>query len=803
MKKFFITCFACFGSFILLSLIAIIALYFWIIRDLPNITKLNDYRPALATTVLARDGTLLGYFYHEKRFFIPLSEMSEYLPKAFLAAEDAEFYTHEGVNPLAIFRAFLINLQSGTTRQGGSTITQQVIKRLLLTPERSYERKIKEAILAYRLEKYLSKDEILTIYLNQTFLGAHAYGVEAAARTYFSKHAKELTLAEAALLAGLPQAPSRYNPYKDPEAAKYRQRYALRRLRELGWITEAEYESALQEPLHFSSMKEGLGNEANWYLEEVRKQLISFIDKTRLEQEGIFLPLYGEDAIYELGLTVQTAMEPQAQCIASEALKHGLESFSKRQGWFGPIAHIPQSEIQQSIESLEPTIDKLNSGGWDKAIVVQVIPEGAEVLLGKHKGFVSVNTMSWARKPNPEVRSAYAPAIKDARTVLNVGDIIWVSRVDIHDQTPYTAKPIDVTKTIPLALQQVPQIQGAIISIEIETGDVIAMIGGYEFGPSQFNRAVQAMRQPGSAFKPIVYSAALDHEYTPASMVLDAPIVEFMESGDIWRPGNYEKNFKGPMLFSNALALSRNLCTVRIAQSIGLPAVIERAKALGLNTNFPEFFSISLGAIEITPIRLVNAYTAFANNGVLTTPRFILSIKDYWGKVIYQNEPEQHLAISPQNAYLMASLLKNVVNIGTAKRAKVLERPLAGKTGTTNGEHDAWFIGFTPYLVTGVYVGNDQPQTLGKDGTGAVAALPIFTEYSKIVLKKYPDDDFSVPPGIAFASIDPQTGFLASSEQSKNVVLPFYVGTIPELSNSIDKDTNTIERGEDLLKQVF
>lgn len=804
MKKFFLNIVIFCFSIILLSIIGIIGLYFWVSRDLPNITKLNDYRPALVTTVLARDGTLIGYIYREKRFLIPLSEMSPFLPKAFLAAEDAEFYEHEGVNPLAIIRAFLINLQSGTTRQGGSTITQQVIKRLLLSPERSYERKIKEAILAYRLEKYLSKDEILTIYLNQTFLGAHSYGVEAAARTYFAKHAKDLSLAECALLAGLPQAPSRYNPYKDPEAAKIRQRYALRRLHDVGWITQAEYEEALQEPLHFSSMKEGLGAESSWYMEEVRKQLVSFLSKENISQYGIVLPLYGEDALYELGFTIQTAMDPQAQLVAYDVLRNGLENFSKRQGWQGPIEHISSTMIQHYLENATFTPEKLDGGAWAKAIVSKVSQEGAEVFLSSsYKGFVSVETMSWARKPNPEVRSAYCAPIKDARSVLNPGDIIWVSGVGPDSTHKYSSKTLDNSKPIPLALQQLPQIQGALISIEPNTGDVIAMIGGYEFGKSQFNRAVQAMRQPGSAFKPIVYSAALDHDYTSATMVLDAPIVEFMESGDIWRPGNYEKNFKGPMLFSNALALSRNLCTVRIAQSIGLPAVIERARALGFNGNFPEFFSISLGAVEVTPIRLVNAYTAFANGGKLATPRFILSIKDFNDTVIYHQDIEQHPVISPQNAYIMASLLKNVVNIGTARKAKVLERPLAGKTGTTNGEHDAWFIGFTPYLVTGVYVGNDHPQTLGKDGTGAVAALPIFTEYSKVVLKKYPESDFPVPDGITFASIDTQTGNRATSNSTNSVVLPFYVGTVPEYFDSKDNEMNTIERGEDLLKQFF
>ncbi len=794
---FFITC-------VFLFFLGVIGLYFWASRDLPNITKLNDYRPLLATTVLARDGSVLGHFYREKRFLIPLSEMSEYLPKAFLAAEDAEFYEHEGVNPVAIVRAFLINIQSGTTRQGGSTITQQVIKRLLLTPERSYERKIKEAILAYRLEKYLSKDEILTIYLNQTFLGAHAYGVEAAARTYFAKHAKELTLAEAALIAGLPQAPSRYNPYKDPVAAKNRQQYVLRRLYEVGWITEAEYEVSLQEPLYYSSMKESLGPESAWYLEEVRRQLIAFLNKDTLKEKGIVLPLYGEDAVYELGLTIHTAMDPKAQLVAYNALRHGIERFSKLQGWQGSYAHIDISQLQEVIDSFDFIPERLNNGAWTKAVVTKVYPEGADVLLGMYKGFIDVKRMHWARIPNSEVCSYQVPAIKDARNVLVTGDIVWVSAFEADGKTPYNVKNVVPSKPIPLVLQQVPQIQGAIISMETKTGDVIAMIGGYDFYKSQFNRVTQAVRQPGSAFKPIVYSAALDHGYTPATIVLDAPVVEFMESGDMWRPGNYEKNFKGPMIFRTALALSRNLCTVRIAQNIGIPVVIDRAKDLDLGKEIPEVFSISLGSVEVTPLSLIKAYTAFANSGKLITPRFITSIDDYWGATIYKNEIEYCQAISPQNAFIMASLLKDVVKSGTGRRAKVLEqRYLAGKTGTTNGEQDAWFIGFTPNLATCVYIGNDQPQTLGKEGTGAGAALPIFVDYSKKILTMYPEEDFHVPSGIEFANIDTSTGYLANSETLNDIVLPFYLGTVPDRFHSEDKILDDIERGEDILRQMF
>jgi len=784
---------------LVLASVSLVGIYIWAAADLPNIKRIDDYRPPMTTRVLARDGSLIGIFYNEKRTLVSLNEMSPHLSAAFLAAEDAQFYQHEGINPVAILRAFLVNLQSGTKRQGGSTITQQVIKRLLLTPERSYERKIKEAILAYRLERYLTKEDILTIYMNQIFLGSHAYGVEQASRTYFNKHAKDLTIAESALIAGLPQAPSRYNPYRNPGAAKNRQMYVLRRLRDLSWITGEEYTDAVGQELVFTSMSENAGLASAYYLEEVRRTLIKEFSESAMQARGITLPVYGETAVNELGLTVRTAMVPKLQDAAHMALRKGLEVTSKRHGWQGPVEEI--------IEGLQPLFiatnpfepQDLENKAWVKGLVKKVSKTQADISLGEYTGNIALKQMSWARKPNPRVSGLYAAAVKDARKVLQVGDVIWVSAFQKSKKIPYDASAITLISPIPLALQQVPIVQGALVSME-PTGDVVAMSGGYTFLESQFNRVTQAFRQPGSAFKPFVYSAALDKGYTPASIVLDAPIVYFNDFTDeMWRPGNYEKNFRGPMLFRTALALSRNLCTIRIAQEIGIPAVIERAQKLGLKGHFPNELAVSLGSVSFTPLNMAQAYTAFANEGLRASPRFIVDVVDSRGTVLIANEPEAVEAISPQNAYVMASLLKEVARSGTARRANVFKQPLAAKTGTTNDERDAWFVAFTPSLVTSVFVGYDIPKPMGRSEVGGVVALPIFVDYAKIAFNEYPKSDFIVPAGVSFARVN-NAGHLASaSDEGRTYLLPFYIGTQPSKESSFDSPKG----GNDLLKQLF
>jgi penicillin-binding protein 1A len=779
-----------------------VALYLWASADLPSFSKIADYRAPLVTSVLARDGTLIGQLYREKRFLITLGEMSEFVPLAFLAIEDDEFYSHPGVDVKAIVRAFISNFMSGEIVSGGSTITQQVVKRLMLTGEKSYERKLKEAILSFGLERQFSKDEILTLYLNQIFLGNNSYGVEAAARTYFGKHASELNLAESALLAGLPQSPSAYNPLRNPNAAKNRQRLVLRRLRDLGWISEAAYEEALYAPLEYKSMPEGMGREGGWYLEEVRRQLVDLFSEENAARNGLDMGRYGEDAVYELGLTVHTSMEPFQQMAADAALRQGLEEAAKRHGWLGPVRKLEASAYDDFLAANPVTIADLEKKGWVLALVTSVAKAGAEVRLGTgYRGFVSVSTMGWARVPNKRVAGSLdSTAVNDAAKVLQPGDVVWVSLWDdrplARNEKPFSLADVEPETLIPLRLQQYPDVQGAMVSIEPPTGDVVAMVGGYVFGyhGSQFNRVTQAQRQPGSSFKPIVYSAALDNGFTAGSMVLDAPILLINEwTHEAWRPRNFEGNFEGPMRLNRALARSRNLCTVRVVQQMGIQPVIDRAKALGLTPYFPPEMSISLGAVALSPLNLTQAYTAFANNGQVSTPRFIQRIPGPWGNTLWENPPRLTQAISPENAYVMVSMLKDVINFGTGTRAKVLERPLAGKTGSTNDEHDAWFLGVTPHLVTGTYIGHDELQPMGRGETGSGAALPAYIHYAKVALEAYPPDDFLPPPGIVFATVD-------------GVPLPFLPGTQPGTGygvNAVDGDDPLTGQNEDLLKDLF
>ncbi len=794
---------------VLVACVAGYGLYRWAVNDLPSFSKIADYKPAQVTTVLARDGSLIGQLYREKRYVIGMNEMSPHLPHAFLAVEDSEFYDHPGVNIAAIFRAFIANMKSGNISQGGSTITQQIVKRLMLTPEKSYERKLKEAILAYRLEKQLSKDDILTIYLNQIFLGSNAYGVEAAARTYFGKHASELSIAECAMIAGLPQSPSTHNPYRHPEAAKKRQEHVLRRMRDLGWITDEEFEQAFYEKLEFSSMPSFMGREGGWYLEEVRRQLIDLFTEEFSAELGFDLGVYGEDIVYEQGLTVHTSMEPVQQILADKAFRRGLEEAAKRQGYEGAIAQVSINDVSAFFEENPFDIDKFKQGEWQKAIVLETEKAGAVVRLGEYEGFLSVNTMGWARKPHKAYNGRFtANAIKDAREVLNKGDVVWVSlNLPVQKELDKLKKnnpqnlaleeaELVAEKVLPVALQQYPRVQGAMIALEPKTGDVVAMVGGYEFSydGDQFNRATQAKRQPGSAFKPFVYSAALDAGFTAGSMTLDAPIMIIDTfANNVWRPQNFGGKFDGPLRFNRALARSRNLSTIRIAQEIGMDTVLERARQMKLAREYPlPTLAVSLGAIEVLPIDVVCSYSAFANLGKRPNPRFIQKIVGPFGNTLYETEPELEEVITPQNAYIMSQLLEGVIQYGTATALKEIDRPLAGKTGTTNNEVDAWFVGLTPELVTAAYVGFDQIEPMGRGETGTGAALPIYKYFAEEVFQYYPPTDFEQPENIYFRTVD-------------GISLPFVVGTTLETGiNAVQPDNVTeSDSAEELLMQGF
>ena len=778
------------ATMILLAVMAGGGLYFWAARDLPDFKRITDYQPSLVTTVLARDDRVLGYFYKEKRFLRSLDEMAPILPKAFLAAEDGGFYEHEGVDLPGIFRAAIKNLMAGGIVQGGSTITQQVIKSLLLTPERSYSRKIREAILAYRLEHYLNKEEILTIYLNQIYLGAGAYGVEAAAREYFGVHASDLTLAQAALLAGLPKAPSRYSPLKNPQRAVSRQHYVLSRLLDLGWISQEEYEQAGAEELEYKSMPDPSWTMGAYALEEVRRRLVQD---------------YGEDMVYTGGLKVRASVDIEHQQAAEAALRHGLEASTKRRGWRGPVQHLEPEQVESFLAGQELDPQMLEPGARLQVVVTDVSAKGARVAFADRSGTMDVKTMGWARALDPSKAPEEVRKLKDATKILNKGDVLLASVV---------APPEKSEGTWTMALEQEPVVEGALVSIDPTSGEVLALVGGYDFFRSQFNRATQAERQPGSAFKPIVYSVALDNGFTPASVVLDAPIVyDDQATNSTWKPQNFEGVFYGPTLLRTALVKSRNLVTIRLAQRVGIDAVIDRARALGLRADFPKDLSVSLGSAPVSLLNLCEAYTGFAREGTRIAPRLILSVADAWGNVLAESVPETSEALSPQTAYIVDSLLQQVVRFGTGWRAKALKRPVAGKTGTSNNEQDAWYMGFSPYLLTGVYVGFDQVQPMGKYETGSRAASPIWVEYRKAVEEKYPIQDFVRPSEIVMARIDAEKGLLAGPGTEKSLFLPFKAGTEPREvvqlpppssgQGSGGSASGAPASGEELLKQIF
>jgi penicillin-binding protein 1A len=767
-------------------------LYFWAAKDLPRIKRIRDYQPPLTTTVYSSSGEVLGYLAKEKRFLRPLDEMSPHVPKAFLAAEDSSFYQHQGVDLIGIFRAAIKNIEAGSIVQGGSTITQQVIKSLLLTPERSYERKLKEAILAYRLEKYLSKKEILTIYLNEIYLGEGAYGVEAAARAYFGKHVSELNLAEAAMLAGLPKAPSHFNPYKHPERAQARQRYVLQQMHDLGWITSDQYSQALSRNLEIRHMKDPTWKIGAYYLEEVRRWLID---------------RFGEERTYTGGLQVHTAVDLEHQKAAERSVRKGLVASTKRRGWRGPVRHLPQDKRDGFEGKSDSPVQTLQDGDWIQVLVRSVEQGGANVSFGNQTGRIDVKTMSWCRKPDPSKAPEDVPPVRDAREVLEVGDVVWASLREGKQDERGRWK---------LSLEQKPRVEGALVSLDPENGMVRALVGGYSFHRSQFNRATQAKRQTGSAFKPIVYSAALDNGFTTASMLLDAPIVYTDQStNSTWKPENYERVSFGPTLLRTALVKSRNLVTIRVARQIGIDTVIQRAKTLGLEAEFPRDLSVSLGSGSVSLMNLCQAYSGFARGGSIIEPRLVRTVKNSWGEELYASEKRSKSAISGKTAYIITYLMQQVVQHGTGWRVKALGRPVAGKTGTTDEHRDAWFMGFTPYLLTGVYVGFDEPKPMGKYETGSRAAAPLWIGYRKAVEDQYPVQDFERPSGIVMARVDAKNGMLAGPGTDKSYLVPFKVGTQPtEISTAgvqqagasgepSSDDGGGGSGSGDMLKQIF
>jgi penicillin-binding protein 1A len=743
---------------ILVGGIAASGIYFYLSEDLPTISSLKEYYPPVITSVYSDDNLKIAEFYKERRIVVPLAELPDMLIEAFIAAEDARFYKHRGIDLISIARAFFKNLEAGTIVQGGSTITQQVTKSFLLSPERSYTRKLKEAILAYRIDKSFNKEEILYLYLNQIYLGHGAYGVEAASENYFGKSSRDMNLAECAMLAGLPQAPSRYSPFRFPQRAKQRQIYVLNRMVEEGYISNIQATEAINTELDIKPRR-------NWYIESV--PFYTEYVRQYLEKK------YGSDTLYKEGLQVYTAVSVDMQKIARAEVEKGLLALDKRQGYRGPLQHLRPAEIEAFANNLEEERGEtpLESGQQVRGIVIRVEDEEKKVTvrLGKEVGIIDQEDMDWARRPDPEI--AYRkPMIKRPSQALKTGDVILV----------HIKKRIEDSDLWQLSLEQEPIAQAALLCIEAETGHVKAMVGGRDFRQSQFNRAVQSRRQPGSAFKPIVYAAALDMGYTPATVIIDSPIVWQDEEQDTkWKPKNYGEKFYGPTLFRQALAKSRNVITIKILQDIGIDYVIDYARKLGIESHMNRDLSIALGSSGVSLLELVNAYSVFNNYGYLVEPVFITKIVNREGKVLEEFIPGKEKVIEKSTAYIMTNLLEGVVQNGTGWRAKALRRPTAGKTGTTNDLFDAWFAGYTPRYTTGVWVGFDDEASLGKYETGSRAASPIWVEFMKRVTADKTVRVFPVPEGVVFTQIDAATGLLPIPESKETIFECFKEGTVP------------------------
>ena len=742
-------------------------------RELPDYQQLAVYEPPTVTRVHAGDGRLLAEYAVEKRVFVPVSATPRRVIEAFLSAEDKNFYAHPGVDVVGVARALITNLRSmGDDRRpvGGSTITQQVAKNFLLSSEVSLERKIKEAILAFRIERTLTKDRILELYLNEIYLGFGSYGVAAAALNYFDKSLDELTLEETAYLAALPKAPNNYHPLRRHEAAVSRRNWVIERMRQDGHISDDEAELAKAAPLAVRVRGDTEMVRADYFTEAVRRQI---------------LERYGETALYEGGLSVRTTLDPRLQAIAEEALREGLRVYDRRHGWRGPLARIEiAADWPERLAGIEPPP---GLGSWRLAAVLAVTAAAVEVgFTDRERGTIPFEEMTWARPWLKDQRFGHKP--KRPAQVVAVGDVVAVERLGDGSGSRY-------------GLRQIPEIDGAIIAMDPHTGRVLAMVGGYSFAASEFNRATQAMRQPGSAFKPVVYAAALENGFTPSSLILDGPFVIDQGPGlGKWKPANYTKKFYGPSTLRLGIEKSRNLVTVRLAQNIGMEVVAEYAERFGVVDHMPESLSMALGAGETTLQRLTTAYAMLVNGGRLITPTLIDRIQDRRGRTIFrhdsrpcaacraaawrgQREPQlpdtRPRVIEAATAYQVVSFLQGVVQRGTGRRVNAVGKPLAGKTGTTNDSQDTWFLGFSPDLAAGVYVGFDTPRTLGRRETGSSVAAPIFRDFMAAALADEPAIPFRVPPGIRLVRVEATTGLPARPGDTKIIFEAFKPGTEP------------------------
>ncbi len=768
-----------FGVFLALGGVAIGAVYIsQLTRDLPDYTVLKDYQPPVTTRVHAADGTLLAEYARQRRLFQPIETIPPLLLQAFISAEDKNFYTHGGIDFGGIVRElrdFAVAQIDGRNSRlaGASTITQQVAKNFFLTPDRALDRKIKEAILALRIESTFSKDKILELYVNEIYLGLNSYGVAAAALNYFDKALYELSLAEIAYIAALPKGPEDYHPFRRMEAAVERRNWVLDRMLENGYVTAEQVAAAKQEPITVIPRRGGSRlYSAEYFTEEVRRQLGA---------------LYGEDQLYGGGLSVRTTLVPELQGYARKALMDGLIAYDQARGFREPVATIEIGEDWGlDVAKIRPLADVPE---WQLAVILEMSDNEARI--GLRPPDAPDNQVGPERVTGtlagPDVRWVS----QRLSAILQVGDVVYVS--------PVPDKPGSYT------LQQVPEIQGALVAMDPRTGRVLAMMGGFSFADSEFNRATQALRQPGSSFKPIVYSAALDNGYTPASVVLDAPIEVINGDGSVWRPENYAQQFYGPQTLRRGIERSRNVMTVRLAKDIGMPLIAEYARLFGIYDTLTPVLAMSLGAGETTDLKMTAAYATIANGGRRITPTLIDRIQDRYGRTVYrhdericdgcvatawegQAEPliidNREQVLDPMTAYQITSMMEGVVQRGTGTAARSLNRPVAGKTGTSNDYKDAWFIGFTPELAVGVYIGYDTPRNMGSQATGGGMSVPIFADFVGRALAGEPPTPFTMPGGMTQVWIDPTSGIKAASGQS-SIAEAFKPGTGPNLVTSV------------------
>ncbi len=742
--------------------------YLRLTRDLPQISNLNDYRPKAVTSIYAKDGTLIAEVYEERRYPVPFDKIPLIVRQSFLAAEDANFYSHPGIDFISILRAFWVNLRKKSAKQGASTITQQIVKSLLLSREKTMERKAKEAILSYRLEKALSKDEILSIYLNEIYLGSGAYGVKAAAKVYFHKELEQLSIPEAAFLAGLPQKPSELAKLEHREMALQRQRYVLGQLFDKQMISEADYKKALETKIELFPQDDQTIFAAPYFAGhamKVLKELFPTIDPYA-------------SATNPGGYSVYTSVDLKATEIAERALHRALREVDKRQGWRGPIGHLVGDELRAFLDKHKGVV--LVPDTLFKAVVLKVADGKATVELGSTSGVVSLKDAGWAKRL---VKDGAAQGIDPAK-FLKVGDLIEVSLEPPASQEgakPKEGAKQEETAAEPvLKLDQTPELEAAFVVTNALTGEIIAMIGGYDYTKSQFNRVTQAERQPGSSFKPFVYLASLESlKFTPSTIVPDSPISLVAGDGKLWTPGNFDGKFLGPITLRTALQRSRNVVSVYLIQKLGVDRVKKVAERLGITTPIPGNLSISLGSAEVRMIELVRAYGAFAAGGYLADPLVITSIKDRDGKQVFEQRPKQKKVIDENDAFIMAHMMKGVIDRGTATVLKQLGRPIAGKTGTTNDQMDAWFLGYTPEWVAGAWVGYDQKRTIGKMETGGKAAAPIFLYFMQEFLKDTPVVDFDIPDGVVPVPVDLNSGHVVAADSEGAFTEYFRAGTEP------------------------